>query len=206
MCYFFHSRMWTPELYDPTCPTCRIWLFSLHTWMNDEWINEQKCVWICAVWLDSSHLHKRARQGDEFDSKSKGQMTKTWKAKHPVYKVRRKELRLSQSLLLHLYYSGMRYGSIVSVCVASTEPPLKEERNAMVYLVHSEYIWYIPCIWWALTHIHQHHHTCLMPIREPQQILPDRTCHVLSFSTYTDHKDTEGLLTNSYFDISSQKY
>lgn len=29
---------------------------------------------------------------------------------------------------------------------------------------------------------------------------------LLSFSTYTDHKDTKGLLTNSYFDISPQKY
>lgn len=152
---FFHSKMWTPELYNHICPTWRTWLFLLHTWMNDEWIDEQKSIWICALWLDRSHLHKGVRQGDDFDTKSKGQMAKIWKTKHPVYKVRRKELRLSQSLLLHLFYSGMRYSSIVELlCGIHWTPIERREECFGISHVHSEYIWYIPCIWWVLTHIH----------------------------------------------------
>lgn len=71
---------------------------------------------------------KGSGKGMTFGIKGKVQMAKTWMAKLPVYKVRRKEMRLSQSFLSHLNYSGLRYGSIAELmCGIHSIPTLKGE-------------------------------------------------------------------------------
>lgn len=91
--------------------------------------------------------------------------------------------------------------------MASIEPPSKEERNALVYPMFIVSTYGISHVYGECSHTFTNTTTLVSRlIDNHNKYLQMKRVILLSFSIYTDHKDTKGLLTNSYFDISAQKY